>query len=221
LRIVASLAEDKRMIEIFSEGLDIHQATAAAINNVSLENVTREMRYAAKEVNFGVLYGMGTHGLSWRAGIPYWQAKEFIEKYFEQFNGVKKYLDQTIAFATKEGYCETLFGRRRYIPELASKNHQLRAAGERMAVNHPVQGTAADLMKMGMIEVHKKLRASKFGMNVKMILQVHDELVVEVKNGLEKEVGALLQETMENVVQLKVPVRVDLKTGHNWGEMEK
>ncbi len=221
LRIVASLAEDKRMIEIFSEGLDIHQATAAAINNVSLENVTKEMRYAAKEVNFGVLYGMGTHGLSWRAGIPYWQAKEFIEKYFEQFSGVKKYLDRTVEFATKEGYSETLFGRRRYIPELASKNHQLRAAGERMAVNHPVQGTAADLMKMGMIEVHKKLHTSKYGSDVKMILQVHDELVVEVKKGLEKEVGQLLKETLENVVKLKVPVRADLKTGQNWGEMEK
>ncbi len=221
LRIVASLAEDQRMIDIFSEGLDIHQATAAAINNVPLENVTREMRYAAKEVNFGVLYGMGTHGLSWRAGIPYLQAKEFIEKYFEQFSGVKKYLDRTIAFAAKDGYCETLFGRRRYIPELGSKNHQLRAAGERMAVNHPVQGTAADLMKMGMIDVYKKLHASKFGADVKMILQVHDELVVEVAKGLEKDVGALLKATLENVVKLRVPVKVDLKTGQNWGEMEK
>ncbi len=223
LRIVASLAQDKKMMEIFEKGLDIHQATAAAINNVPLEKVTKEMRRAAKEVNFGVLYGMGTHGLSWRAEISYGEAKAFIEKYFREFSGVKKYLDQTIEFTKKEGYCETLFGRRRYIPELNSTNYQLRAAAERMAVNHPIQGTAADLMKMGMIAVSERIKNEELRMknNAKMILQVHDELVFEVKNGLEKEVGQLVKETLENVAKLRVPIEVHVSAGKSWGKMEK
>ncbi len=172
------------MMEIFAKDLDIHRATAAAINGVALEDVTKEMRRAAKEVNFGILYGMGAYGLAWRAEIPQWQAKQFIEKYFEQFAGVKKYMDRTLEFSRKEGYCETLFGRRRYLPELNSSNHQLRASAERMAINHPVQGTAADLMKMAMIAVDQKLAAEfgeKYNSEIKMILQVHDELVFEVK----------------------------------------
>ncbi len=217
LRIVASLAEDKKMIEIFEMGEDIHKATAAAIHNVALKDVAKEMRYAAKEVNFGVLYGMGAYGLSWRAGIPVWQAKEFIEKYFSQFSGVKKYIDQTLSFTKKEGYCETLFGRRRYIPELQSHNHQLQAMGERMAVNHPIQGTAADLIKMAMIAVEKIFHNNE---NVKMILQVHDELVMEVKTGHEKEVGKVLKETMENVIKLRVPILVEVHNHNSWGDIK-
>ena len=221
LRIVASLAEDKRMMEIFEKGEDIHNATAAAINGVPLDKVTKEMRRAAKEVNFGVLYGMGAYGLSWRAEISPAEAKDFIDKYFSEFSGVKKYIEQNLAFTKKEGYCETLFGRRRYLPELKSSNYQLRAAAERMAINHPVQGTAADLMKMAMIEVSSKLKIqnSKPG-EIKMLLQVHDELVFEVKKGLEKEVGELVKETMENVVKLRVPIRVDVHSGHSWGEIK-
>jgi DNA polymerase I len=221
LRIVASLAEDKKMMEIFAADLDIHSATAAAINGVPLEEVTREMRYAAKEVNFGVLYGMGTHGLSWRAKIPYWQAKEFIDTYFREFSGVKKYIDQTLEFTRKEGYCETLFGRRRYLPELSTTNFQARSAAERMAINHPIQGTAADLMKLAMIAVHQKIQVSNCKLFTKMMLQVHDELVLEVQAGLEKEVGQLLKETMEQVVTLRVPVKVEVKAGQNWGELKK
>jgi DNA polymerase-1 len=220
LRIVASLAQDEKMIEIFKNGKDIHRATAAAINNVPLEKVTKEMRYAAKEVNFGVLYGMGAYGLSWRTKIPQWQAKEFIEKYFKEFAGVKKYLDQTIKFAKKEGYVETLFGRRRYIPELNAENFQLRNAGERMAINMPIQGTAADLMKLAMIEINDKLRDKGYGLRAKMILQVHDELVLEVKNGLEDEVGKIVKEVMEQVVKLRVPVEVHVSTGKHWGELK-
>ena len=178
------------------------------------------MRYAAKEINFGVLYGMGTYGLSWRAGIPHWQAKEFIEKYFQEFAGVKKYIDRTLAFTKKEGYCETLFGRRRYLPELASSNYQLRAGAERMAVNHPIQGTAADLMKLAMIEVHNEITKLQ-NPAIKMILQVHDELVLEIPKNAVSETSALLKKTMEGVVKLRVPVKVEVKTGHNWGEMEK
>jgi DNA polymerase-1 len=222
LRIVASLAQDKTMMEIFERGEDIHIATAAAINGVPLDKVTKEMRSAAKAVNFGVLYGMGSYGLSWRTGITQGEAKEFIAKYFEQFAGVKKYLDQTLKFAKKEGYVETLFGRRRYIPELISENFQLRSAGERMAINMPIQGTAADLMKMAMIEVNekiKRLKDYKIG-DVKLILQVHDELVLEVKKGLEGEVSKLVKEAMEDVAKLRVPIEVDVHVGTRWGEIK-
>ncbi len=223
LRIVASLAQDKRMMEIFEADEDIHRATAAAINGVKLEEVTKEMRRAAKEVNFGILYGMGAYGLAWRAEIPQWQAKQFIEKYFEQFAGVKKYIDATLEFTRKEGYCETLFGRRRYIPELVSSNYQLRSAAERMAINHPIQGTAADLIKMAMIEVDKKLAdkfGQKYGREIRMTLQVHDELVFEVKKDLAEEVAKIVKDTMEKVVTLRVPVRVDTSIGTRWGELK-
>jgi DNA polymerase-1 len=197
--------------------LDIHIATAAAINGVPLNEVTKEMRRAAKEINFGVLYGMGTYGLSWRADISHAQAKEFIQKYFEQFSGVKQYIDQTIEFTKKEGFSETLFGRRRYIPELNSHNFQMRSAGERMAINHPIQGTAADLIKMAMIEVKKKIKNNP---DVRLILQVHDELVLEVKKGEEEKIEQIVKETMEGVVKLRVPVKVEVNTGHSWGEMK-
>jgi DNA polymerase-1 len=253
LRIVASLAQDKKMMEIFERGEDIHTATAAAIHGVPLSEVTKELRRSAKEINFGILYGMGVYGLSWRAEISRAEAKEFIAKYFEQFSGVKKYLDETIKFAREAGYCETLFGRRRYLPELNSPNFQLRAGAERMAINHPVQGTAADLIKMAMVEINgnmetfkqkskehychpresggpdnqrldSRLPTGQAGLHgndsVRMILQVHDELVFEVKKGLEDEVAKMVKETMEGVVKLRVPVVAEVHTGQSWGEMK-
>ncbi|PIR74842.1 MAG: DNA polymerase I [Candidatus Magasanikbacteria bacterium CG10_big_fil_rev_8_21_14_0_10_47_10] len=226
LRIVASLAQDTEMMEIFKQGEDIHTATAAAIAGVPLSNVTKEMRRAAKEVNFGVLYGMGAYGLAWRAGISQAQAKEFIEKYFSQFQGVKKYLDQTIVFAKEEGYVETLLGRRRYIPELRSTNFQVRSAGERMAINMPVQGTAADLMKLAMIEVDKEIRSKEQGIkkmkpgDVRMLLQVHDEIVLEVKKGMEKDVEKMVRDAMVGVANLRVPIEVEVHHGKRWGELK-
>ncbi len=245
LRIVASLAKDKKMIEIFKKGEDIHTATAAAINNVPLDKVTRDMRRAAKEVNFGVLYGMGAYGLSWRTKIPTWQAKDFIEKYFENFAGVKKYIKENLKFTKENGYCETLFGRRRYLPELKSSNFQMRSGAERMATNHPIQGTAADLMKMAMIELDKKLKeyceknnypersnvilsgAKELDSSVPqndsggtmMILQVHDEIVLEVKKEFSKDVAKIVKETMESVAKLNVPIEVDVNAGKRWGEI--
>lgn len=217
LRIVASLADDKTMIEIFKEGKDIHVATAAAINGVPENQVTKEMRSAAKEVNFGVLYGMGAYGLSSRTGISQGEAQDFIQKYFEQFHSVKAYIDRMLRLAKKEGYVETLFGRRRYIPELQADNYQLRSAGERMAVNMPIQGTAADLMKLAMIAVDEKLR----GMDgVRMILQVHDELVFEVKKGLEEKVSEIVKREMEGVAKLRVPIEVHVSSGKRWGELK-
>lgn len=223
LRVVASLANDAKMLEIFKTGQDIHTATAAVIHGVPLEQVTKEMRYAAKEINFGVLYGMGTYGLSWRAGIPHWQAKEFIEHYFEQFQGVKDYIDRTLTFTKQEGYCETLFGRRRYIPELASTNYQVRSAAERMAINHPIQGTAADIMKLAMIQVGAALEnyPKKPGViGPRLLLQVHDELVIECLPDQVSEIGALLKTIMESVVTLRVPVLASVKSGVSWGSME-
>lgn len=215
LRIVASLAQDKKLMEIFERGLDVHKATAAAIHHVSLDEVTKEMRYAAKEINFGVLYGMGAFGLAWRAGIPQHQAKEFIEKYFTEFSGVKKYIDDILEFAKKEGYVETLFGRRRYIPELTSSNFQLRSAAERMAINMPIQGTAADLMKLAMIAVYNKIKKQ-----TKMILQVHDELVLEVAEKEADEVAKMVKKEMEDVATLRVPIEVSVGVGRRWGEIK-
>lgn len=216
LRIVAALADDKRLKEIFQKGEDVHRATAAAINGVTLDEVTKEMRYAAKEINFGVLYGMGTFGLAWRAGISQAQAKEFIKAYFEQFAGVKAYLDRTIVQAEETGYVETLFGRRRYLPEIHASNHVARAAAERMAVNMPVQGTAADIMKIAMINVEKAIR-EKYGDRVALLLQVHDELVLEAPTADAKAVADLVKAEMSAAAKLSVPVEVQAGLAHNWG----
>ncbi|OIO19720.1 MAG: DNA polymerase I, partial [Candidatus Magasanikbacteria bacterium CG1_02_32_51] len=220
LRIVASLAKDEKMIEIFEQGQDIHTATAAVINGVKLEDVTKEMRRAAKEVNFGVLYGMGAFGLASRTGISRYDAQDFIDKYFSGFSGVKKYMDDILKKATKDGYVETIFGRRRYIPELQSNNFQLRSAGERMAVNMPVQGTAADIMKLAMIAVSKKINIKKYENKVRLCLQVHDELVLEVVDNLKDEVAKLVKQEMQNVAKLEVPLNVEVAIGHSWGGLK-
>jgi DNA polymerase I len=215
LRIVAHLAGDKALIKIFEDGLDVHTATAAVIQGVPIENVTKEMRSKAKAINFGVLYGMGAFGMAARTGITQGEAREFIDAYFERFSGVKTYLDKTLEQAKKEGYVETIFGRRRYVPELESKNYQIRASGERMAINMPVQGTAADMMKFAMIRVYQKLDEK-----VRMILQVHDELVFEVPEGLENVVVKMVEKEMEDVLELAVPVVVEAKVGKRWGELK-
>lgn len=220
LRIVASLAEDKRMMAIFNEGKDIHVSAAAAIHGVKESEVTKEMRYAAKAVNFGILYGMGSYGLAWRTQIPQWQAKAFIEAYFKEYAGVKKYIDSTIASAKEKGYVETLYGRRRYIPELASDNHQLRAAGERMAVNMPIQGTNADIIKLAMVALDTALREKYSPDEARITLQVHDELVLECKAEIAEEVATLAKQKMVEVAELKVPVEVNAHIGDRWGELK-
>lgn len=220
LRIVAHLAKDKTLIDIFSRGEDVHTATAAAIHDLPIENVTSEIRRTAKEVNFGVLYGMGPFGLASRTGISQAEAKEFIAKYFDRFHGVKTYLDRILKEAKETGYVETLFGRRRYIPELTSKNYQVRNSGERMAINMPVQGTAADMMKLAMIAVDKDLATACEAGDAWMLLQVHDELVMEVKQGKEAVVGDIVETAMKNVLNLSVPVLVDVHTGPRWGDLK-
>jgi len=219
LRIVAALAGDKKMIKAFEAGKDIHTATAAAIWNIPEDRVDKDMRRAAKAINFGVIYGQGPHGLAQSADITFMEAKDFIEKYFLAYADVKEYLDRTKALAHKFGYVETIFGRRRYLPDIKSNIQQVCAAAERMAINMPVQGTAADIMKMAMICVHQGL--PKVSKAAKMILQVHDELVFEVPEKDIKKVGEFVKEEMENIYKLKVPIIVDVEVGKNWEDMEK
>lgn len=216
LRVLAHVSHDKKMIELFHAGEDIHKATAAEINKVTLSQVTQTMRRRAKELNFGVIYGMGTFGFSQRTGISRDDAKKFIDAYFEKFEGVAKYMRDTKVFAKEKGYVETEVGRRRYIPEINSPNFQVQNSAERMAINMPIQGMSADIVKLAMIKVFEDYKNNP---DVKLILQVHDEIILEVKEELAEEVAKRVKEIMESVYVLKVPLIVDVKAGDNWGEV--
>lgn len=216
LRIIASMAEDEAMMKSFLNNEDIHARTAANINGVSLDKVTPQMRRAAKAVNFGIIYGLGFVGLSQGEGISRQEAKDFIAKYFSIHTNIRQWLDNTKKLAHDQGYVETLFGRRRYFPEINSSNGMLVASAERQAINAPIQGTAADLMKLAMIHVQAGL--SKVSQESKLLLQVHDELVVETPIADVEKVSKFLKETMENVYKLRVPIVVEVGVGRNWGE---
>ncbi len=219
LRLVAALAKDEEMLAAFRRGEDIHTATAAAIWKIKKEEVTKDQRRIAKAINFGLIFGQGPQGLSVAAGIPFADAKTFIATYFEVYRGVKNYMEETKALAHKLGYVETLFGRRRSLPEIHSTMHQVRAQAERMAINMPVQGTDADLMKLAMIEVRRTLPS--ISKDTRMLLQVHDELLFEVPEKEVKKVAQFVKDAMENVEKLAVPIVVETKAGKNWEEMEK
>ncbi|MGZ3770933.1 MAG: DNA polymerase I [Bdellovibrio sp.] len=211
LRILAHISEDPAMIKAFSEDLDIHAATASEIFNVPLNEVTSNLRRSAKAVNFGIAYGQGAFGLAENLGIPRGEAKDIIDRYFARFKNVREYIESTTKKAHELGYVQTLFGRRRYIDELKSKNMALKKFGERAAINAPIQGTASDLVKKAMIEVYEKIP-------LRMILQVHDELIFEEsQEKLEKHIPQLVS-IMENVAQLKVPLKVNYAIGNNWDE---
>lgn len=217
LRVAAALAKDEALLTVFTRGDDIHRSTAAAMWQIPLHEVTTEQRRAAKAVNFGVLYGQGAFGLSEAAGVSFAEAKEFIQRYFTAYHRLQEYLEEIKETARKQGYVETYFGRRRPIPELFSGMPAVRAGGERMAINMPIQGTTADVLKLAMIEVDRKLPS--WSNSAKMLLQVHDELVFEVD---EDEVLALvprIRTCMETVVDLGVPLKVEAKAGKNWDEM--
>ncbi|MFH0952148.1 MAG: DNA polymerase I [Patescibacteria group bacterium] len=216
LRIIASLANDEKMLDAFNKGEDIHQRTAADINEVAIDKVTPEMRYAAKEINFGIIYGMGVYGLASRTGIDRDEAREFIRRYYESYEAIAHWLEETRRLAHENEYVETLFGRRRYLPELQSHNHMLKAQAERMAVNMPIQGTAADLIKLAMIAIADGL--PKVSAEAKMLLQVHDELVFEVPNKEVDKVADYIKKTMENVYKLRAPIDTHIGVGDNWGE---
>ncbi len=217
LRIAAHLSGDKKMIEAFKTGADIHTQTAAEINKVTPAEVTKEMRRNAKAINFGVLYGQGPRGLSKAAGITFKEAQQFIADYFESFAGIKNFINNTIESAKKEEVVTTMFGRARKVPEINSNTPMIKKAAERIAVNMPVQGTAADIMKMAMTEVYKSIKNSN---NIKLLLHVHDELVLEVKESEVEKYSKRIVNIMENIIKLNVPLIADVKVGDNWGEME-
>lgn len=219
LRVAAHIADDKKMQASFWKGEDIHVRTAAEINNVPLHKVTPEMRRRAKTLNFGILYGMGLRSFVASAGISYEEAQGFFEEYQSDYPGIAKYIEDVIESARKFGYVKTIFGRKRFLPDINSEKEMIKAGVERMAVNTPIQGSAADIIKMAMIEIHNKI--IKKNKDIKMILQVHDELVFEIPK-IKLEFYALeIKKIMENVYKLKVPLKVDLFRGENWGEQEK
>ncbi|HLD21844.1 MAG TPA: DNA polymerase I [Patescibacteria group bacterium] len=218
LRIVAHLAGDTVMTQAFKKDEDIHARTAAELNDVSLEKVTPEMRRAAKAINFGILYGMGVQGVVRDSGMSREEARIFLDKYFSIHTGIHQYIEQIKTKVQQLGYAETLFGRRRILPEIHSSNQMVRAAAERAAVNMPVQGTAADIMKLAMIAVHQAIK--KNTIQAKVILQVHDELVFEVDKKSIKTEARKIQKIMENIYKLSVPLTVSVKYGENWGELK-
>ncbi len=218
LRIAAMMSGDKKMIEAFKNNEDIHTRTAAEIFDVPLDKVESSMRRKAKEVNFGILYGLGARGLAQRTNTSYDEALAFIDKYFEIYAELKEYLEETIALAHDMEYVETLFGRKRYLPEINTTHQQLRAAAERMAINHPIQGTAADLIKKAMIKISDLIQQQFKNNEVKMILQIHDELIFEIKEEQVKKISELIKDEMETVYKLKVPLVAEVGIGNNWGE---
>ncbi len=216
LRLLAHMAGDQAMIDGFNSGDDIHTITASQVFGVSLEEVTPLMRRSAKAVNFGIVYGISPFSLSQDIGVSVQQAKEYMEKYFEHYSGVRAYMDGVVEQAKKDGYVTTLFARRRWIPELKSSNFNTRSFGERVALNAPIQGTAADIIKLAMIRVRNRLKAE--GLEGKLVLQVHDELIVECPEGEAERVCKLVEEEMEGVAALSVPLLAETHAGTSWAE---
>lgn len=212
LRILADMANDEVMINAFNNDEDIHTTTASQIFHMEKDEVTPSLRAKAKAVNFGILYGQGEFSLGQDLGISRKEAKEYIDMYFEHFSGIKDYMRNNIKFAKENGYVETIFNRRRYIPEIKSSNFNVRSFGERIAMNMPIQGSAADIIKIAMVEVYRRLQGKKS----KLILQVHDELLVETEKSEIEEVSKIVKESMENAVKLKVLLKVELNTGDSW-----
>lgn len=216
LRLVAEVSKDPAMVEAFKNGLDIHTATASKVFHVPIEEVTREMRSKAKTVNFGIIYGISAFGLSQRMGIKRKEAKEIIDSYFDKYPGVKESMDNAINFAREHGYVETLLGRRRYLRDINSNNATVRGFAERNAINSPLQGTAADMIKIAMINIHEEFK--KQNLKSRMILQVHDELVFDAHKDELDIIKPIIEEKMVNAIETEVPMLVEMGTGENWLE---
>lgn len=216
LRVLASVCGDKNMQEAFSEGRDIHTSTAAQVFDIPEDFVTPEMRSAAKAVNFGIIYGIGAFSLSKDIGVTVAEAKRYIKNYLDNFPKVSEFMDKTVEDGIKNGFVTTLFGRRRYIPELSASNKVLQAFGKRAAMNAPIQGAAADIIKIAMVRVYKKLREEK--LDARLILQVHDELIIEAAEKDKDRAEKILKDEMENAVKLAVPMTVDVNSGRSWYE---
>ncbi len=219
LRLLAHLSDDPAFVDAFRAGGDIHRQTAAIIFSVPVDTVSPEMRARAKTINFATIYGQGAHALSRQLRIEFAEARAFIAAYFERFQGIRRYLDSMVAFAREHGYVQTIFGRRRYIPELRDRNFNVRAFGERTAANSPIQGSAADLIKIAMIRIDNAL--TTHGLKTKMLLQVHDELVFEAPPDEIEAVATIVQREMEQAAVLSVPLVVDIGTGENWMETKE
>ena len=216
LRIMAHLSGDQNLLKAFEQGQDVHRATAAEVFGVNLAQVTTDQRRSAKAINFGLIYGMSAFGLAKQLNIGRKQAAEYIERYFQRYPGVQDYMNQVRHSAAEKGYVETHFGRRLYLPEINSRNGMLRQAAERTAINAPMQGTAADIIKLAMINVDSWLRNQK--LKSRMIMQVHDELVLEVPESEHQQVIIGIKECMENAASLQVKLVVDVGVGDNWDE---
>ena len=216
LRVLAHISEDKNMSEAFNNAEDIHTRTASQIFNVGTESVTSEMRSRAKTVNFGIVYGMGDFSLAQELGIKKYEAKEYIDNYFVNFSGVKNYMENIVETAKKDGYVTTIFGRRRYLPELNAGNFIQRSFGERIAMNTPIQGSAADIIKIAMVNIYRKLKSEN--LKSKLVLQVHDELIIDACKSELEQVKGILKYEMENAVNLSVPLIADMNVGETWYE---
>lgn len=214
LRVLSHLANDETMINAFKNGEDIHAVTASQVLGIPLNEVTKEQRSSAKAVNFGIVYGIGEFSLSQDIGVSVKEAKAYIDSYLEKYHGVREYMNSTKETAKENGYVTTMMNRIRYIPELKSTNYNIRSFGERAAMNTPVQGTAADIIKLAMVKVYNRLKAENFAS--KLILQVHDELIVEAPENEVESVQAILKEEMENAISLKVPMVIDMAVGKSW-----
>lgn len=216
LRVLAHMSGDEKLIEAYQQAEDIHRLTASQVFHVPIDEVTPQQRRNAKAVNFGIVYGISSFGLSQDLSISTKEAKEYIERYFETYPGIKSYLDGLVEHAKEEGYVTTMYGRRRPVPELKSSNFMQRSFGERVAMNSPIQGTAADIIKIAMNRVHDRLQEEE--MKSRLILQVHDELLVEAKLSEADRVEEILREEMQQAASLRVPLEIDLHRGKNWYE---
>ena len=216
LRLMAHFCGDENMLKAFCLGKDVHAITASKIFAVPLDEVTPEMRRTAKTANFGIMYGISAFGLAQRLKVPRVAAKKIIEDYFTNFPKISQWIDRTVEDARRRGYVQTLCGRRRYLPEINSRNQNVRSLAERNAVNAPIQGTAADIIKMAMIRVDQKIRQR--GLKSKMVLQIHDELLFEAPRSELESLMDIIKQEMENVLQLSVPLTVECNYGENWLE---
>lgn len=213
LRVLAHISNDEHMIDAFNKDEDIHKQVASKVFDTPMDEVTKEQRTRAKAVNFGIVYGISDFGLSEQLKIPRKEAKQYIEQYLDKYQGIKQFMEDIVETAKTEGYVETLFHRRRYVPEIKSNNYMVRQFGSRIAMNTPIQGTAADIMKLAMVNVYKELKSQK--LKSKIILQVHDELLIEAVEEEKEQVEKILKQEMENVIKLKVPLKIDIEEGNN------
>ena len=218
LRVLASISKDEKMIQAFNEGKDIHTITAANVYNIEPNEVTSTMRSNAKAVNFGIVYGISDYGLSQQLGITRKEAKEFIDTYLDTFVNVKKYMKHIVQDAKRDGYVSTLLGRRRYVPDINSRNFNARSFSERIAMNSPIQGTAADIIKLAMVNYFESDKKEKF--DAELLLQIHDELVFDIPKTEVEDFIEVIKEIMEHALEIEVPLKVEYEYGPNWYTME-